>query len=139
MKKNLALMIIASLFLMFPGIVQARSQKKDVSPVEKIKTKIIRLGVGEKARAHIKLRNGQKLKGYISNAGENDFALTDNKTARTTTIAYSDVAVVSKPGMSKRTKIIIGVTIGVVAAAAILAWAVLHSLNDFDFRGIAIR
>ena len=104
-----------------------------------IKTKITKLGIGEKARAQIKLRNGQKIKGYVSNAGEKDFALTDGKSGQTTTIAYTDVVEVKKPGMTKRTKILIGVGIGVVATAAILAWAVTHSLSNFDFHGIAIR
>jgi len=117
--------------LFFPGHVLARLQKDDASTVEKIKTKITRLGVGEKARAQIKLRNGQKIKGYVSNASEDNFSLTDRKSGQTTTIAYADVVDVKKPGMTKRTKIIIGVTIGVVATAAILAWAVTHSFPNF--------
>jgi len=117
--------------LFFPGHVLARLQKDDASTVEKIKTKITRLGVGEKARAQIKLRNGQKIKGYVSNASEDNFSLTDRKSGQTATIAYADVVDVKKPGMTKRTKIIIGVTIGVVATAAILAWAVTHSFPNF--------
>ena len=139
MKRHLTLVLIGALFLLFPGHLPARSQKDDALSVEKIKTKITRLGIGEKARAEIKLRNGQKIKGYVSNAGEKDFALTDSKSGQTTTIAYADVVEVKKPGMSKRTKILIGVGIGVVATAAILAWAVTHSFGDFDFHGIAIR
>jgi len=123
--------LTGSLFLFFPGHVLARLQKDDASTVEKIKTKITRLGVGEKARAQIKLRNGQKIKGYVSNASEDNFSLTDRKSGQTTTIAYADVVDVKKPGMTKRTKIIIGVTIGVVATAAILAWAVTHSFPNF--------
>jgi hypothetical protein len=131
MRRYLALVLTGSLFLFFPGHVLARLQKDDASTVEKIKTKITRLGVGEKARAQIKLRNGQKIKGYVSNASEDNFSLTDRKSGQTTTIAYADVVDVKKPGMTKRTKIIIGVTIGVVATAAILAWAVTHSFPNF--------
>jgi xanthine/uracil permease len=130
-RRYLALVLTGSLFLFFPGHVLAHPQKDDASTVEKIKTKIARLGVGEKARAQIKLRNGQKIKGYVSKAGDNDFSLTDRKSAQVTTIAYADVASVTKPGMSKRTKIIIGVTIGVVATAAILAWEVTHNFPNF--------
>ena len=131
MRRYLVLALTGSLFLFFPGHVFARLQKDDASTVEKIKTKITRLGVGEKARAQIKLRNGQKIKGYVSNASEDNFSLTDRKSGQTTTIAYADVVDVKKPGMTKRTKIIIGVTIGVVATAAILAWAVTHSFPNF--------
>ena len=131
MRRYLALVLTGSLLLFFPGHVLARLQKDDALTVEKIKTKITRLGVGEKARAQIKLRNGQKIKGYVSNASEDNFSLTDRKSGQTTTIAYADVVDVKKPGMTKRTKIIIGVTIGVVATAAILAWAVTHSFPNF--------
>ncbi|HEY8205603.1 MAG TPA: hypothetical protein VIF81_12800 [Pyrinomonadaceae bacterium] len=131
MKRHLALVLIGSLFLFFPGHLAARTKKDNALTVEKIKTKITRLGVGEKARAQIKLRNGQKIKGFVSNAGDDNFNCTDRKSGQTTTIAYADVVDVQKPGMSKRTKIIIGVAIGVVATAAILAWAVTHSLGNF--------
>lgn len=131
MKRHLALVLIGSLFLFFPGHLLARSRKDDALSVEKIKTKITRLGVGEKARAQIKLRSGQKIKGFVSNAGDDSFNFTDRKSGQTTTIAYADVVDVQKPGMSKRTKIIIGVAIGVVATAAILAWAVTHSFPNF--------
>ena len=131
MRGYLALVLTGSLFLFFPGHVLAHPQKDDGPTVDKIKTKITKLGVGEKARAQIKLRNGQKIKGNVSIAGENNFSFTDRKSGQTTTIAYADVASVTKPGMSKRTKIIIGVTIGVVATAAILAWAVTHNFPNF--------
>jgi len=136
MRRYLALVLTGSLFLFFPGHVLARLQKDDASTVEKIKTKITRLGVGEKSRAQIKLRNGQKIKGYVSNASEDNFSLTDRKSGQTNTIAYADVVDVKKPGMTKRTKIIIGVTIGVVATAAILAWAVTHSFPNFTLSNI---
>ena len=141
MKNHLTIILIGSLvFLASGGQTLARSSGKDkVLTVEAIKTKITKLGIGEKARAQIKLRNGQKIKGYVSNAGERDFALTDGKSGQTTTIAYADVVEVKKPGMSKRSKILIGVGIGIVATAAILAWAVTHSLSNLDFHGIAIR
>ena len=131
MRKYLALGLTGSFFLFFPGQVLARPQKDDATTVEKIKTKITRLGVGEKSRAQIKLRNGQRFKGYVSSASEDNFSFTDRKSGQTTTIAYADVASVTKPGMSKRTKIIIGVSIGVVATAAILAWVVTHSFPNF--------
>lgn len=131
MKRHLVLVLIGSLLLLFPGHLPARSQKDDALTVERMKTKIARLGVGEKARAQIKLRNGQKVKGYVSKAGDDSFSLTDRKSGQSTTIAYADVVEVKKPGMSQRTKVLIGVGIGVVATAAILAWAVTHSFPNF--------
>ena len=112
--------------------------KRQASPAEKIKAKIARLGVGKKARAQIKLQTGEKIKGYVRSAGENDFVLTDKKSGKTTTIAYSDVDEVKKPGLSQGTKIALIVVIAVVATAAILAILVVHSLNNLDIDGITI-
>ncbi len=114
-------------------------RKAPVPQAAKIKMKVAKMGTGEKAKAKVKLRSGEKLKGYISSAGENDFVLTDKKSGKATTIAYADVDEVKKPGLSQTTKITLIVLVAVVATAAILAIAVVHSLNNLDFHGIAIR
>src|SRR5947207_14844285 len=114
------------------------ARKDPVPQAEKIKLKVAKMGTGEKAKAKIKLRSGEKLKGYISNAGENDFTLTDKKTGQSKTIAYSDVDEIKKPGLSQGMKIAIIVGIAVVATAAILAILVVHSLNNLDIDGISI-
>jgi len=113
--------------------------KDPVPQAEKIKMKVAKMGTGEKAKAKIKLRSGEKLKGYISSAGENDFVLTDKKSGKTTTIAYADVDEVGKPGLSKGTKIALIVVVAVVATAAILAVVVVHSLNNLNIDGITAR
>ena len=117
----------------------AKPARKDPVPqAEKIKLKVAKMGTGEKAKAKIKLRSGEKLKGYISTAGENDFTITDKKTGQSKTIAYSDVDEIKKPGLSQGMKIAIIVGIAVVATAAILAILVVHSLNNLDIDGITI-
>ena len=114
--------------------------KKDPAPqIDKIKAKVARLGTGEKAKAKVKLRSGEKLKGYVSAAGENDFTITDKKTGQSKTIAYSEVDSVGKPGLSKGTKITLIVVVAVVATAAILAAVVVHGLKNFDIDGITAR
>ena len=118
----------------------ARGSGKDAVPqVEKIKAKIAKLGTGEKAKARIKLRSGEKLKGYISSAGENDFAITDKKSGQTETVLYADVIEARKPGLSKGTKIAIVVVIGVVATAAILALVIANTFPNFTLSNIAIH
>ena len=117
----------------------AKPARKDPVPqAEKIKLKVAKMGTGEKAKAKIKLRSGEKLKGYISSAGENDFTITDKKTGQSKTIAYSDVDEIKKPGLSQGMKIALIVGIAVVATAAILAILVVHSLNNLDIDGITI-
>ena len=120
-KKYLSLILIGVLLsLVAGGQALARVPGMDeTQSVEKIKAKIAKLGVGEKARAEIKLRNGKTIKGYVSGAGTDDFQITDRKTGQSTTIRYADVVEVKKPGMSKLTKIVIVAGIGVVVVALI--------------------
>ena len=159
MKKLLSLTLIASIVLVATSVrTNAGTASKDPAPrtdpgkatdfnvatkkdpvpqAEKIKARVAKLGTGEKAKAKVKLHSGEKLKGYISSAGENDFTITDKKTGQSKTIAYSDVDEIKKPGLSQGTKIALIVVVAVVATAAILAIVVVHGLNDFNFRGIA--
>ena len=141
MKKHLSIILIVSLVSLATGVQAfARGSGKDAVPqVEKIKAKIAKLGTGEKAKARIKLRSGEKLKGYISSVGENDFAITDKKSGQTKTVLYADVVEARKPGLSKGTKIAIVAGIGVVATAAILAVLITHSFGNFNLSGIAIH
>jgi hypothetical protein len=113
------------------------SGQAETKALEKIKAKIAKLGVGEKARVQIKLRNGQKIKGYVSSNGPDDFAFTERKSGTTTTVAYADIVEVRKPGLSTGAKIGIAAAIG-VGVLAILAIAVVHSLNNLDINGIRI-
>ena len=141
MKKHLSIILIVSLISLATGIQAfARGSGKDALPqVEKIKAKIAKLGTGEKAKVRIKLRSGERLKGYISSAGENDFAITDKKSGQTKTVLYSDVIEARKPGLSKGTKIAIVVVIGVVATAAILALVIANTFPNFTLSNIAIH
>ena len=140
-KKHLSIILIVSLISLATGIqASARGSGKDALPqVEKIKAKIAKLGTGEKAKVRIKLRSGERLKGYISSAGENDFAITDKKSGQTKTVLYADVIEARKPGLSKGTKIAIVVVIGVVATAAILALVIANTFPNFTLSNIAIH
>lgn len=83
---------------------------------EQVKAKVAKLGVGAKAKATIRLKDGSKRKGYIAQAEEDDFVIRDRKTDAPTTIRYSDVAKVEEnQGHSTARNIGIGVGIGVGA------------------------
>lgn len=131
MKKLLAMVLVGLLVAMASGgQALAQSPAQDgTKALEKIKAKIVKLGVGEKARAEIKLRNGQKIKGYVSSAGPDDFAFTERKSGANSTIAYADVVEVRRPGLSTGAKIGIGAAIG-VGVLAVLAALAVHSLNN---------
>jgi hypothetical protein len=88
--------------------------------VEKVKADVARR-VGKKSRVTVKLQDGSKLKGRITQAGEDSFTLTDSKTGQTSTLAYRDVTKVEGQGISLAAKIAIGVGIAVVLFVVVVA------------------
>jgi hypothetical protein len=129
MLKTFLSLLIAVIFLCGtvtqPALAQQSNSK--VPTVEKIKSKVVRMGVGAKAKATIKLKNGTKVKGYVAQAGEDDFVIRDRKTDAPTTISYADVLKVEENrGHSTARNIAIGVAIGVGALLAIIGIALAH-------------
>ena len=103
------------------------AQEKKDSKLETIKSRVARIGVGEKAKATVTLQNGRTVKGYIAQAGADDFVIRDRKTDSPTTVSYSDVSRVdSNKGHSTARNIAIGVGIGVGAFLTIIAITLAH-------------
>jgi len=98
--------------------------------VEKIKKSILKRGTGEKQRISVKMLNGIKLKGYINQAGEESFTLTDSDTKQPTVLAYRDVAKVGSSGLSMGAKIALGVGIASAATLIILYVAFQNATRD---------
>jgi hypothetical protein len=119
---------VAGSVLLSTFSLRATAQPGDKQPMmEQLKIKIARLGVGEKAKATITLRDGTKTKGYVSRAGDDDFVMRDRKTDAATTIRYADVQRVdSNKGHSTARNIAIGVGIGVGAFLALIAITLAH-------------
>lgn len=131
MKKCLSLILIGVLVSVVSGgkALARNSGQDDAKALERIRAKIAKLGVGEKARAQIKLRNGVKIKGFVSSVGTDDFAFTERDSGKTTTVAYADVVEVKKPGgLSKSTKILIVAGIGAGVVVGLIAH---HIVNCF--------
>ncbi len=100
---------------------------RQVPTVEAIKSKIARLGIGAKAKATIRLKNGTKVKGYVAQAGDDDFVMRDRKTDAPTTISYADVLKVEdNKGHSTARNIAIGIAVGVGAVLAIIGITIAH-------------
>ncbi len=86
--------LISGLLLFGPALqtVSAHQQdNKQTSNIEKIKIKIAKLGVGEKARATITTKDDSKIKDYVYSAGGEAFIMRDRKTNSPTTIRSTDV------------------------------------------------
>ena len=105
--------------------VAAQQKNSEGMTLDKVKAKVAKLGTGEKAKATVILKNGTKIKGYIGQAGNDDFVLRDRKTDAPTTISYSDVSKVeSNKGHSTARNLGIGIGIGAGAFLAILLVAI---------------
>lgn len=118
--------LLASALLLATISVPAAAQA-NMQTVEAIKIKIAKLGVGEKAKATVFLKDGTKSKGYIAQAGDEDFVLRDRKTDAPTTIRYSDVSKVeSNKGHSTARNLGLGIGIGAGAFLAIVLISIAH-------------
>jgi len=131
-KKFLSLVFIS--LLVFAANAETISAQTNTgnnpSTVEKIKANVLKRGVGEKKRVRVKMLDGTKMKGYISQAGEDSFTLTDSKTKQTNAVAYRDVAQVKGSGLSNAAKIGIVVGIGAAVAVIVIASQVSHALDN---------
>jgi hypothetical protein len=125
---SLALTILLFHVSVLP-VSAAPQGEREARQASKVKAKIARRGVGEKARVTVKLRNGTEVKGYVSRAGEDSFAVTDSKTGGATTIAYRDVKEVEGKGLSKAAKIAIYAGAAVGIAVVVLGLLILHDFH----------
>ena len=121
--------VLASMLLVVSISMPTAAQQSgsEGTTLEQIKAKVAKLGVGEKAKATVFLKDGTKKKGYIGQAGDNDFVLRDRKTDAPSTISYSDVSKVeSNKGHSTARNIGIGIGVGVGALLAIIFITIAH-------------
>ena len=122
--------LLASVLFIASISMPVTAQQPNSNGIEKIKAKVAKLGVGEKAKATVILKDGTKKRGYIGQAGDDDFVLRDRKTDSPTTIRYTDVTKVeSNKGHSTARNLALGIGIGAGAFLAVIA-IVFASLND---------
>ena len=122
--KNYLTCLIASLLVLatISLPVAAKQGNGQNNTIESVKIKVARLGVGEKAKATVFLKDGTKQKGYIAQAGDDDFVLRHRKTDAPTTIRYADVAKVdSNRGHSLARNMGLGIAVGAGVVLTVLA------------------
>src|SRR5262249_19701151 len=129
-KKSLSLALVGALIFTMVGAapIWAKSKaEKDTERATKVKAGVTKLGVGKETRIAVKLRDKTRVSGYISQAYEDSFVITDIKTGATTEVAYRDVTQVKGQNLST------GVTIAIVVGVALLVigllaiYAALHT------------
>lgn len=130
MKRYLTCLIASVLVLATISLPVSAKQGDTQTLIERVKIKIAKLGVGEKAKATVFLKDGTKIKGYIAQAGDEDFVLRDRKTDAPTTIRYDTVAKVdNNRGHSTARNVTLGVVVGVGAVLGVLA-LLIAGLDD---------
>src|SRR6266542_2080955 len=107
-----SLSLVLSGLLIYPmgaALASAQSQAEQQAQVAtKAKAEILKRGVGGQARVTVTRRDKTTLTGYISRAGEDSFDVTDAKTGESATVTYNEVAQVKGRGLSRTTKLVIG-------------------------------
>ena len=106
--------LLAAVLLLASVTQSAGAQSKQaISDRETFRAQILKLGVGDKAKATITTKDGAKTKGYISQTGDDDFVIRDRKTNTPTRIRYADVTKVDgNRGHSVMRTVLICVGIG---------------------------
>jgi hypothetical protein len=129
-RRIVAIVVLALVFGSLVGFERAGAQTiKELQATEKARASVLKLGTGETARVEVKLQDQTKVKGFVSEAGQDTFVVTDPKTGTSQTLSYKDVAEVKKPGggPSARTWFIIG---GAAAAAVVVGIIVKPAVCD---------
>lgn len=109
--------MILTIFVLFlnlvlsPSVWASGNTEKGIKLAEKVKTNISKLGTGANARIKLKLKDGTKIKGYISEVSEDSLVVQNEKTGLSERIAYTSVKQVKGNNLSTGVKIAIGVGI----------------------------
>ena len=122
-KKTFALLISGMILAMSIALQPAQAQAGRDADAARARLKVDQVGVGSNARVEVKLLDGTKLKGYISDREQDSFTVTDRKTGASSVVRYVEVSEVKKSGggMSTKSWLVIGSAI----AGAAVTWVVI--------------
>lgn len=110
------------------SVVANSNSEKEASLQQKVKTGIVKLGVGQSSRVSLTLKDKTKVAGYISEIGDDSFVVANPESGGRTTVAYPEVVQVKGNNLTTRTKVIIGVAIA--AGIAITLYIVRGAFCD---------
>ena len=115
----IALMALVVNLSLAPSALAADKLSKEAKHSAKVKAAIAKLGKGPDARIKVKLRDGTKLKGYVSEISEDSFTVTDPESGTSTAIPYPNAKQVQGNNLSSGLWISIGVFVFVVILIAV--------------------
>lgn len=123
-RRTFSIMLSGFILLSAFGFRGASAQSLgDPQATEKIRSKVLKMGVGVNARVDVKLRDNTQFKGYISDSNQDSFSVVQSQTGSSKTVSYADTQSVKKAGsgVSAKTWMILGAA--VVGAA--VTWAIV--------------
>lgn len=92
----------------------AGNPEKDAKLVEKVKANIAKLGTGPDAKVQIKLKDGTKIKGYVTEVNESHFRVMDSKTGQDVPVLYPTVKQVKGNNLSTGAFVAIAVGVAIL-------------------------
>jgi len=117
LKKHLSfVLVILILNLSLASMALANNDSKRQT-VEQIKATVSKIGIGSNSRIEIKLYDGTKIKGYVTEITDDDFSVMNEKTKSVVKIPYPQAQQAKK---SHKGLAIAGIVIGVVVIIAIV-------------------
>lgn len=129
--KRIRLVIISTLIFALaaaPTVAANPKPSKEAQLAAKVKAGIAKLGTGSETRIVVKLRDKTKLAGYISQASDDSFVITDLKTGATTNVPYPEVTQVKGNNLSTGATIAIAVGIA-VGLTLLVIWLIVAQID----------
>ena len=115
----LGLCVVFLNFFFTTSAFAGTKEEKDAKFAAKVKSNIQKLGQGKDARVQGKLKNGTKLKGYVSQVNDDGFLVMNDVTGSATEVLYSQTKQIKGNNLSNGVWIAIGVGILVAIVAFI--------------------
>jgi len=111
---RLIALILFGIAINFASVSSARADgSKEAERAARVKDAIVKLGTGPAARVELKLRDGQKFKGYVSETSEDSFLFVGDDGAAKK-VPYPQVKHVKGNNLSTGAKIAIGAGVAIV-------------------------
>ncbi len=93
LKRLLSVVLTSALLTLIPhSAVYSQTQNDDdLVQAAKVRKRIIKHGIGKKARIEVKLKDKRRIKGYTGGIAEDHFVLVNGKNSEVVTVPYSQV------------------------------------------------
>lgn len=114
LRKIMILALVGLILNLFLLDSTASASSGEGKLIARVKAGVNKLGTGKDARVAVKLLDGTKVKGYVSEIMPESFVVTNKETGMKTEIPYSQAKQVKGNNLSTGVKIAIGIGIVVI-------------------------